>query len=135
MVFYESCFLNMWVDSEIHLMYSEWLRLPTRQEYQEGVKKSEELLSQYQVYYWIMDSTNLANMPIEEQKDTLLYMAQVMASSTLRKIARIIPKDNHVISFFEETIHAAKARANSSLEIDRFQTYKAAADWIGKVGC
>ncbi len=125
----------MWVDTDINLMYSEWLRLPSKKEYEAGVRESEELLISNPVHFWIMDSTKLAAMPLDDQKEKLRYMAHVMAKSELRKIARIVPKDNVIISFFEETLHEAILINNSRLEIDRFTTYKAAADWIGKISC
>ncbi|TXK52598.1 hypothetical protein FVR03_00645 [Pontibacter qinzhouensis] len=135
MVTFENSYLSMWFDPEVKLLYSEWKRLPTQQEYQDGVKRSEKLLNSYQVLYWIMDSTRLAAMPIEQQSTTLHYMAQVIVTSSIKKLARIVPKDNSIISFFEDTLQLAQKAYNSKIEIDRFNTYKAAADWIGMIGC
>ncbi|MCC9136886.1 hypothetical protein ACFSKU_04960 [Pontibacter silvestris] len=133
---YHGSYLHIWVDDSINLMYSEWLRRPTKEEFKEGVKLLIKYLYEYSVEFWVMESNKLVGMPLNELRRVIRKVASVIVlCASLKKIARILINDISNILKFEETINEFKVIYHSSVEFEWFSSFKDAVDWIGRVRC
>ncbi|MGV3588811.1 MAG: hypothetical protein ACO1OF_17530 [Adhaeribacter sp.] len=127
---YYNAYLHLWVDSQVKLMYTEWLHRPTIVEYEEAGILFLQYLQQYKVEYWFMDSNRLGGLSLEEQREIIQQLAPAVAVSRLKKVARIISQDAGNRVMFEETVQELKNQYLATVEIQQFWTYNEAANWI-----
>lgn len=136
MIEYHGSYLQIWVDNSINLMYSEWLRRPTKEEYKEGIQLLVKYLYEHTVEFWIMESNSLVGMPLLEARLIISKAACMFLScSSLKKVARIMNNDLANVLMFEETVNESKLLYRSSVEFEWFNSFKDAVDWIGMVRC
>ena len=127
---YTNSFLHLWVDTDIKLMYTEWLALPTVTEYQEAGALFVRCLQEYNVEYWLMESNRLAGLSLPEQIQVIREVAPAVAASSLKKVARIISEAEENRAMFENTIQALRNKYMSEVEINQFTSFNEAANWI-----
>ncbi|KAA5539037.1 hypothetical protein [Adhaeribacter rhizoryzae] len=127
---YYNAYFHLWVDSEVKLMYTEWLTAPSALEYQEAAALFIHYLQKYKVEYWFMDSNRLGGLSLEEQRKVIQQLAPAVAASCLRKVARIIFQDADNRVMFDETVTELKNQYQATVEIQQFWTYNEAANWI-----
>ena len=130
---FENGYLLLWVDESIHLMYSDWLRPVSTEEYREG---NELLLTQLReriIHNWIADSSKLGDISQEDEKWTLQELVPALASSNLQKLARIGGEDTGSHAKFEQFVKRAEPIYIGNIQVRQFVTYKEAADWVGEI--
>ncbi|MHC2992160.1 hypothetical protein OB13_11375 [Pontibacter sp. HJ8] len=133
-------YLHISIEHSTSLLYSVWLREPGLDEYKEGMKQLVECLERYPVFYWIQDSTHLAHVSLECQRQTLHQMAPSVTGSQLRKIARITARDFAYMAMFDEVVEEELNHADRNhtlgdrkIEVQQFASYEEAADWIADI--
>ena len=130
---FENGYLLLWVDENIHLMYSDWKCPVTSQQYREGNELLLKLLHEKEVQNWIADSSRLGDISDEDQHWTLNSLIPAIAESNLFKLARISGEDNSSHAKFEQFALRAEPIYIGKIQVRQFITYKEAADWIGEI--
>ncbi|MFD2512263.1 hypothetical protein ACFSRY_00175 [Pontibacter locisalis] len=133
MIDFENDYLHIWVDQEVHLMHSDWLRKVSSEEYRQGNDILINILRQYDIRYWIADSSKLGDITKEDQLYTIQVMVPQIGSTGLKKIGRISGEDRVSIQKFREFMAKAVTPELKDLEVRQFESYKEAADWIGNI--
>lgn len=133
MVDFEYEYLHIWVDQDVHLMHSEWLRNVTSEEYRQGNTALIELLQKYDVSFWIADSAKLGDISMEDQLWTLQELVPKVVSSGISKLARLSGEDRVSFNKFKDFMEKASETGFGNLEVRQFVSYKEAADWIGDI--
>lgn len=133
MVEIEKDYLRVWVDRSIKLMYSEWQRPVTTQEYREGSAMLLDIMNQYSVLNWIADSSKLGDIAVEDEQWTLSDMVPCMVQSSLVKLARISGNDKSSYTKFDNFAKRAEDIYIGKILVRQFVTYKEAADWIADI--
>jgi len=123
-------YLHLYVDTDVKLMYTDWLSLPSSAEYREAAALFVQNLQVYAVENWVMDSNRLAGFSLAEQRQVIAQLAPTIAASSLKKVARIISQDIHNRAMFEEMVKDLKNKHQAQVEIKQFWTYNEAAHWI-----
>jgi len=133
-------YLNISIEETTGLLYSEWLRQPYEDEYWEGMDLLAACLVRYAVNYWIQDSTHLAHVPLEDQREALRQMVPAVLSSQLKKIARVVALDYGYRAMFDQLVDEEQTKAaqrllsaGRAIEVQQFRSYKEAADWIANI--
>ncbi|MBC5773944.1 hypothetical protein H8S95_07705 [Pontibacter sp. KCTC 32443] len=130
---FENNYLLLWVDKTIHLMYSDWLRPVTSEEYKEGNKILLQQLREKEVENWIADSSKLGDISKEDEKWTLKELVPKLANTNLLKLARIGGEDTGSHAKFEQFVKRADPIYIGNIQVRQFTTYKEAADWVGEI--
>ncbi|WP_299708024.1 hypothetical protein [uncultured Pontibacter sp.] len=133
MIEFENSYLQVWVDQDLHLMHSEWLRNVTSDEYRQGNILLTEMLHQHAIRHWIADSASLGEICPEDVVWTIQELAPRIIYSPVLKIARVSGEDRISYVKFKEFMEKASINAAGSLEVRQFISYKEAADWIGQI--
>ena len=133
MVEFENSYLQVWIDPELHLLYSEWLRNVTSDEYRQGNTLLADMLHQHDIRHWIADSAYLGEICPDDVVWTIQDLAPRIISSSVLKIARISGEDRVSYVKFKEFMEKASIGAEGSLEVRQYMSYKEAADWIGQI--
>lgn len=133
MVEFESDYLHIWIDEEINLMHSEWLRVVSSDEYRLGNCTFLTLLKKYSVKYWVVESSKLGDISEEDEKWTLTTLGPKIVQSGVIKLARV--GDEKQVSYNKFNTFSEKAPAihMGKVEIRHFPTFKEAADWMGSI--
>ncbi|KAA5538965.1 hypothetical protein [Adhaeribacter rhizoryzae] len=126
-------YLQLWVDKDVKLMYTEWLTSPSVQEYEQAAALFIHYLQQHAVEYWLMDSNRLGGLSLQEQRKVIAQLAPAVAASCLKKVARIISQDAGNRVMFEETVQVLRNKYQASVEIQQFWTYNEAAKWVAMI--
>ena len=126
-------YVHLWVDTNVNLMYTEWLASPSVQEYKEAAALFIQYLQKYEVEYWFMDSNRLGGLSLEEQRKVIQQLAPAIAASCLKKVARIISQDTGNRVMFDETVQELINKYQASVEIKQFWTYNEAAKWVAMI--
>ncbi|KAA5538524.1 hypothetical protein [Adhaeribacter rhizoryzae] len=126
-------YLQLWVDTDVKLMYTEWLTSPSAQEYKQAAALFIHYLQKYEVEYWLMDSNRLGGLSLQEQRKVIAQLAPAVAASCLKKVARIISQDEGNRVMFEETVQELKNKYQASVEIQQFWTFNEAAKWVAMI--
>mgnify|MGYP005749258141 FL=1 len=133
MIFLERDYLRVWVDRSIKLMYSEWRRPVSSEEYRDGNTLLLEHLQNYGVVNWIADSAHLGDITVEDENWTLQHLVPGFTQTLLQKIARVSGHDNSSHTKFENFARRAEDLYIGPIQVRQFITYKEAADWIGDI--
>ncbi len=133
MIEFENAYLRLWVDNDLNLLYSEWQRPVSSQEYREGNLLLLQTLSENSVQNWIADSERLGDVSLEDQQWTLQELTPKFAQTKLTKLARIGGEDTGSHARFEQFMNKVEPIYIGNIQIRQFVTYKGAADWIGDV--
>lgn len=123
-------YLHLWVDTKVKLLYTEWLTSPGTAEYREAAALFTQYLKDYAIIYWVMESNQLADYSLEEQRQVIRQISPAIAASSLQKVARIISHNEPNWAMFEETINELKNKYQAVVEIKQFATFNEAANWI-----
>jgi len=127
---HKSDYLHVWVDEQLLLMYSEWLRPVTSEEYRAGCLLLASLLQENGVIYWIAEASLVSNIVEQDQEWASKTLVPLFMSSQVKKIARI--NASTLASYVQEETQAyndSSLRQNS-FEFRQFWSYQEAADWI-----
>jgi len=122
-------YLHLIIDEENRLMYSEWLRKPSSDEYREAMHVLTRYVRDKGVEFWIQDTNRLGEVPAEDLAVVLHDLIPRLASSSLKKLARIAPDDRNLATFMEMAARM-KVKLNSAIEMQQFKTYREAAEWL-----
>ena len=122
-------YLHLVVDGPNRLLYSEWLRPPTSQEYRAAATIFAKCLREKSIAYWLQDTNNLGEVPVEDLKWVLRELVPVAASSGLKKLARITADDSN-LTIFMNTAHQMQVKLHAYIEVQQFKTYREAAAWL-----
>lgn len=133
MILLDNDYLRVWIDESILLMYSEWLRPVSSQEYRDGNMLLLQKLQNHNVKSWIADSAKLGDISIEDEKWTLEALVPAFTQSSLHKVARLSGSNNSNHSKFENFAKRAEDFYIGSIQVRQFISYKEAADWIGGI--
>lgn len=126
---FQNTYLHLLVDEEARLLYSEWIRRPSSEEYREAAGIFARHLRGKSIAYWVQDTTRLGEVSVEDLKVMLQELVSLAISSSLRKLARINTDENQIATFLEMA-RQAKSGISTELEIQHFKTYREAADWM-----
>ncbi|GAA4431716.1 hypothetical protein GCM10023188_19530 [Pontibacter saemangeumensis] len=124
-----NAYLHLIVDEGARLLYSEWVRRPSREEYREAATIFAGYLRDSGIAFWIQDTGRLGEVPVEDLKVVLNELVPVAASSCLRKVARITSDEKNMATFLE-LARQEKARLSADIEVQQFKTYREAAEWV-----
>lgn len=133
MIDFETDYLRVWVDQEVQLMHSEWLRRVSSEEYRKGNLLLLDMLRTHGTIYWIADSAKLGEISTEDQLWTLQEAVPQIISLNLRKLARLSGDDNVSFNKFENFVKKVGGSDLGDLEVRQYITYKEAADWIAGI--
>lgn len=134
MVEFETEFLRVWIDVDVKLMFSEWLRPVNSREYREANLRLLRFLEEHRVLYWITDTSKLGAISKSDEDWTLPSFAAKLPGTALKKLARISGADKASYPKFEAfTKRAEEAVDIGSVQVRQFMTYKEAADWVGNI--
>jgi hypothetical protein len=122
-------YIHLIIDEENSLMYSEWLRKPTSEEYREAMRIVAGYMQDKNVEFWIQDTNRLGEVPSADLAMLLQALMPIFSSSSLKKLARITSDEKNLSSFLEMAARM-KVKLNTSIEIQQFKTYREAADWL-----
>lgn len=122
-------YLHLIIDEGAKLMYSEWVRKPNSQEYQEITAVFTRFLREKDIYYWIQDTNLLGEVSLEDLNVVLQKLVPVAASSSLKKLARISSDDQYMLAFMKLASQSG-AQLSTDIEVQNFLTYREAVDWI-----
>jgi hypothetical protein len=125
----EKSYLNLVVDNSARLLYSEWVREPTSEEYREGAALFAECLSTMKIEYWIQDVNRLGKVSDSDLRWALQQLVSVTASSNLKKLARISSDESKKEHFMRLVGHIRK-QYPTAIEVQQFESYREAAEWI-----
>jgi hypothetical protein len=126
---FENDCLHLMIDEEARLMYSEWLRKPTSEEYREAMRIVAGYLRDKNVEFWIQDTNRLGEVPVEDLAVIVHDLVPALSSSSLKKLARITSDDKNLAAFMEMAARM-KVKLNKAIEIQQFKTYREAAEWL-----
>lgn len=133
-------YLNISIEESTNLLYSTWLRKPEHDEYQEGMNYLANCLERFPIFFWIQESTHLLQVPLENQREALHQIAETVMYSRVKKIARIISLDFANMTMFDEVVAEKMSKmeenqmlADRKIEVQQFNTYEEAADWIADI--
>jgi hypothetical protein len=104
---YRNAYLHLVVDESIKLLYSEWLRHPSSQEYRQAAIIFAGCLQEKGIAYWIQDTNNLGDVPVEDLQYVLQELVPVAAASGLQKLARITTDDKNLTFLLASSIQKA----------------------------
>lgn len=130
---FENTYLSLWVDDGIGLMFSNWLRRVSSEEYREGNTILMQQLLERQVKHWIADSSELGDISDEDQAWTLEHFLPHLPQTSLLKLARLSGTDNASHAKFERFVKRAEPIYMGDIQVKQFMSYKEAADWVGDV--
>jgi hypothetical protein len=126
---YRNPYLHVVVDKGARLLYSEWTRQPTSDEYREAASIFARFLQEEEILYWIQDVTNLQDISVVDLHWVLEVLVPIASQSTLRKLARITCNNNNM-QLFKKMAHEAQTELNADIEVRQFKSYREAAEWI-----
>ena len=126
---FRNAYLHLVVDGANRLLYSEWLRQPTSQEYRAATTIFAICLREKGIAYWLQDTNNLGEVPVEDLNWVLQELVPVAASSGLQKLARITADDGN-LALFMNMAHQMQVKLNAAIEVQQFKTYREAAAWL-----
>ena len=126
---FRNAYLNLVVDDSTKLLYSEWLRQPTRQEYREAAPIFASCLLEKSITYWIQDTNHLGEVPVEDLQWVLQRLVPVAAVAGLKKLARITTDDSN-LTVFMNTASQMQTTLQVAIAVQQFNTYREAASWI-----
>ena len=130
---FENSYLLLWVDENVHLMYSHWQRPVTSAEYREGSDILLTQLKEMEVKSWIADSSKLGDISEEDQAWTWDHYVPSLPQTKLAKLARISGEDTASHAKFEQFLKRAEPICIGNIQVKQFMTYKEAADWAGEI--
>ncbi len=122
-------YLHLIVDDETKLLYSEWIRKPSREEYREAAGIFARCLQEKGIELWIQDTNLLGDVPEEDLKAVLHELVPIAATCSLKRLARITTNEKSMAKFLELAAQA-KVGLNTAIEVRQFKTYREAAEWI-----
>lgn len=122
-------YLHLMVDEQARLLYSEWVRKPTEQEYWEAVTILVDLFRSKDIMYWIKDTSKLGEVSDEELRWVLYQLFPLAASFSLKKLARISTDEKDRVRFMN-FVGDAQQVLNTTIEVRQFKTYHEAVAWI-----
>ena len=127
---HRSDYLHVWVDEQLRLMYSEWLRPVSSQEYRAGCLLLASLLQENGIIYWIAESSVVSNIIKQDQEWASKTLIPLFAASSVKKIARI--NASTIATYVQEETGPDNTSSipEGSLEFRQFWSYKEAADWV-----
>ncbi|WP_018478825.1 hypothetical protein [Pontibacter roseus] len=128
---YSNSYLHLIMDEEAHLLYSEWVRKPSSLEYRESIGIIARYIREGDIYYWLQDTERLGEVTPEDFKVVLQETVPLIASSSLKKLARITPDDTNLAAFMQ-LASSLQVQLNSDIQIQQFKTYREAADWLSE---
>jgi hypothetical protein len=128
---FRNAYLHLIVDESIKLLYSEWLRPPSSQEYRDAATIYACCLREKGIAYWLQDTNHLGKVPVEDLQWVLQELVPVAAASGLKKLARITADDSN-LALFMESASQKQAKLNAAIEVQQFKTYREAAAWINE---
>ncbi|MFT2009304.1 hypothetical protein ACMA1I_11570 [Pontibacter sp. 13R65] len=126
---FSNSYLHLIVDEDNKLLYSEWTRQPTGQEYRDAASVFAVFLQESKILYWIQDTSNIGAVTLEDMKWVMDVLIPVASHSALRKLARITCHTPN-IEQFKELAHQSIKPFQSDIEVRHFKSYRDAADWI-----
>lgn len=130
---FENNYLLLWVDTTIRLMYSDWLRPVTSEEYREGNELLISQLHERNIENWIADSSKLGDISQDDEQWTLQEFVPALARTKLLKLARVGGEDTGSHAKFEQFAKRAEPIYIGNIQVRQFVTYKEAADWVGEI--
>lgn len=90
--FFETNYIKIEWDNVNNLVYSNWLKNPSLEEYKIGLNKAIELITKKNAKFWLADTINLGIVPKESQAWILEFWTPLYKKSPICKTAMIIPK-------------------------------------------
>ncbi|WP_187261609.1 hypothetical protein [Pontibacter beigongshangensis] len=126
---YRNPYLHVVVDKGTRLLYSEWTRQPTSEEYRAAAYIFADFLQKEAVLYWIQDTTNLQDVSVQDLNWVLGVLVPLASQSTLTKLARITCH-NHNMEQFKRLAREVQTELSSEIEVRQFKSYREAAEWI-----
>lgn len=133
MLDFESSNVRIWIDRSISLMYAEWLRPASSDEYIEANGMLLDLLNEHSVKYCIVDSSKLGDINPDAEQWTLEHFIPAIIATKLQKMARVSGEDKASMAKFEQFATRAEPMYLGNIQVRQFITYKEALDWIGDV--
>jgi hypothetical protein len=122
-------YLHLIIDEKARLMYSEWVRKPTSEEYRQAGSIYARFLQEKDIAYWIQDTNLLGEVPAEDLKTLFQLLVPIAAASNLKKLARIT-EDEKNMNTFMELASQSNVQLNAAIKVQNFKTYHEAAEWI-----
>lgn len=122
-------YLHLIIDEEAKLMYSEWVRKPTSEEYREAASILARHFREYTIEFWLQDTNCLGKVSPDDMKIVLQELVPVAAASTLKKLARITSDDDNMSAFLD-LAKESNTELNTNVEVRQFRTFREAADWL-----
>lgn len=126
---FRNSYLHVVVDEAVKLMYSEWVRKPTREEYREAAAIIAGCIRDNGIECWIQGTDNLGAVSSSDLKWVMKEILPAAASSALKKIARIT-SDDKSMTVFMGLASQAQTEHSTAIRVQQFKTYREAADWI-----
>ena len=133
MLDFENSSIRLWIDRSIRLMYAEWLRPVTSEEYREANSMLLDLLNEHNVQHCIVDSSKLGDITPDDERWTMEHFIPAIIASKLQKMARVSGEDKASMAKFEQFASKAEPIYLGNIQVRQFITYKEALDWIGNV--
>ncbi|MDX5482345.1 MAG: hypothetical protein LPK07_11750 [Hymenobacteraceae bacterium] len=129
----ETDYLHIWVDEDVQLMYSEWLRSASSEEYRQGNKRLLAVQQKYSLPFWIADSARLGDISAEDLEWTVKELTPRVIGANIKKLARVSGEDRISYNKFEHFVEKMSRLGFGDMEVRQFTSYKEAADWIGEI--
>ncbi|WP_347159426.1 hypothetical protein [Pontibacter chitinilyticus] len=132
MINFETEYLNIWINEEVNLLYSEWLQPITGEGYRQEIEKLTTLLQAHTLKCGIADWSRLGDILPEDQRWTLQKVLPDIVASGVSKLARVSGEDRVSFNKFKDFMEKASFAGLGNVDIRQFMSYKEAADWVGE---
>lgn len=126
---FRNAYLHLIVDEQARLLYSEWVRPPSSEEYRQASAIFAGYLQRGAIACWIQDANCLGEVPEEDLRAVLRELVPAAMASPLRKLARVTSDEGNMATFLE-LARQEKARRGTAIEVRQFRTYREATEWV-----
>src|SRR5688572_18506382 len=86
---FDNDFIHVFIDEGICFMISEWKRNVSSEEYRNGHLTFISMLKKYNITHWIVDSTNLGEITVEDEEWFLNELIPKVLQTGVKKVARV----------------------------------------------
>lgn len=129
---YRNKYLRAWVDENLLLLYSEWLRSVSSEEYRAGTLALAGIIQEKGIKYWISEASMLGDISHDDQLWVVNTLTPMLSVSAIRKIARI--NSSNIATFLGVETAAELLGSSMQLpEMQQFWSFKDAADWMAGI--
>lgn len=112
------------------MVHSRWLTPVDSQMYREGMLHVYETIKEQHIKNWLYDASKYTVPDLAEQVWTVEVLGGLLAGTSLRKIAVVLPKDILLQVIADKVRSKSKPVFQGSIRMENFLSLKSAREWL-----